>query len=74
MEKNVRFPGGEKSVESRHVSGCHGFFGPEFCALSPCRKSVFVAQMAVQDSQVGVYCNALSISRSAQKSRDYLRL
>ena len=27
--KIARFPGGEKSVESCHVSGCHGFFGPD---------------------------------------------
>ena len=29
VEKIARFPGGEKSVESCHVSGCHGFFGPD---------------------------------------------
>ena len=31
--KNVEkiwFPGGEKRAESRHVSGCHGFFGPDY--------------------------------------------
>ena len=30
-EKIARFPGGEKTVESWHVSGCHGFFffGPD---------------------------------------------
>ena len=26
VEKFARFPGGEKRVESCHVSGCHGFF------------------------------------------------
>ena len=26
VEKIARFPGGEKSVESCHVCGCHGFF------------------------------------------------
>ena len=26
VEKVARFPGGEKSVESCHVCGCHGFF------------------------------------------------
>ena len=26
LEKIARFPGSEKSVESCHVSGCHGFF------------------------------------------------
>ena len=26
VEKFARFPGGEKSVESCHVCGCHGFF------------------------------------------------
>ena len=29
VEKFARFLGGAKSVESCHVSGCHGFFGPE---------------------------------------------
>ena len=29
MEKLPRFPGGEKSAESCHVSGCHGFVGAE---------------------------------------------
>ena len=29
VEKIARFPGREKSVESCHVSGCHGFFGPD---------------------------------------------
>ena len=29
MEKIGRFPGREKSVESCHVSGYHGFFGPD---------------------------------------------
>ena len=29
VEKIARFPGGDKSAESRHVSGCHGFFGPK---------------------------------------------
>ena len=29
VEKIAQFPGGEKSVESCHVSGCHGFFSPE---------------------------------------------
>ena len=28
VEKIARFPGGEKSIESRHVSGCHGFWVP----------------------------------------------
>ena len=28
LEK-IRFPGGEESAESCHVSGCHGFCGPE---------------------------------------------
>ena len=38
MEKIVRFPGGGKSAESRHVCGCHGFFfGPEdHCDLKKC--------------------------------------
>ena len=27
VEKIARFPGGEKSLESCHVCGCHGFFG-----------------------------------------------
>ena len=26
LEKIVRFPGGQKSVKSCHISGCHGFF------------------------------------------------
>ena len=25
----MRFPGGENSVESCHISGCHGFSGPD---------------------------------------------
>ena len=29
MERIARFPGREKSVESCHVSGCHGSFGPD---------------------------------------------
>ena len=29
VEKIAQFPSGEKSVESCHVSCCHGFFGPE---------------------------------------------
>ena len=29
VEKISQLPGGEKSVESCHVSGCHVFFGPE---------------------------------------------
>ena len=33
MEKIARFPCGEESVESCHVSACHGFFGPEFDTL-----------------------------------------
>ena len=31
VEKVARFPGGEKGVESCHVSGCHGFFCPDTC-------------------------------------------
>ena len=34
MENFARFPGGEKRVESCHVSGCQGFFGPECLDLS----------------------------------------
>ena len=30
VEKIARFPGGEKSVESCHVSGCRGFVRPDF--------------------------------------------
>ena len=30
VEKIARFPGGEKCVRSCHISGCHGFFGPDF--------------------------------------------
>ena len=33
MEKTPRFPGGEKSVESCHVSGCHGFPKESFKAI-----------------------------------------
>ena len=29
VEKIARFPGREKCAESCHVSGCHGFFGPD---------------------------------------------
>ena len=29
MEKIAQFPGGEKSIESCRVSGCHGLFGPK---------------------------------------------
>ena len=29
VEKIARFPGGEESVESCHVCGCHGVFGPD---------------------------------------------
>ena len=29
LENIARFPSGEKSVESCHVCGCHGFFSPE---------------------------------------------
>ena len=29
VEKIARFPDGEKGAESCHVSGCHGFFGPD---------------------------------------------
>ena len=29
VEKVAHFPGGEKHVKSRHVSGCHGFSGSE---------------------------------------------
>ena len=29
VEKIARFLGGVKSAESCHVSGCHGFFGPD---------------------------------------------
>ena len=29
VEKIARLPGGEKSAQSCHVSGCHGFFGPD---------------------------------------------
>ena len=34
LEKIARFPGGEKSVESCHVSGCHGFFSVPIAAPS----------------------------------------
>ena len=33
VEKMARSPGGEKSVNSSHVSGCHGFFGPDVVAI-----------------------------------------
>ena len=33
MEKIARSPGGEKSAESCHVSGCHGFFGPDTVSI-----------------------------------------
>ena len=29
VEKIARFPSGEASAESCHISGCHGFLGPE---------------------------------------------
>ena len=35
VEKIARFPGGEKSVESCHVSGCHGFFSSPRSKLRP---------------------------------------
>ena len=31
VEKIARSPGREKVVESCHVCGCHGFFGPDTC-------------------------------------------
>ena len=39
VEKIARFPGGEKSAESCHACGCHGFFGPNF-GVSGIRASV----------------------------------
>ena len=36
VEKIARFPGGEKGVESCHVCGCHGCFGPDFCFSWSC--------------------------------------
>ena len=36
VEKIARFLGGEKRAESCHVSGCHGFFGPEYAPTLPC--------------------------------------
>ena len=44
MEKIARFPGGEKGAESCHVSGCHGFFGPEKCESN----SLFMPKMTGQ--------------------------
>ena len=36
VDKIARFPGGETSVESCHVCGCHGVFGPEGAVLFLC--------------------------------------
>ena len=35
VEKIARFPGGGKSVESCHVCGCHGNFGPDLRPRRP---------------------------------------
>ena len=42
MVKIARFPGGEKSVESCHVCGCHGFLVPisRLCLLSKTQQGV----------------------------------
>ena len=37
VEKIAPFPGGEKSAESCHVFGCHGFFGPDLKFLESSR-------------------------------------
>ena len=50
IKKIARFPVGEKSAESCHVSGCHGFFfGPKFlaCSDSPSSRSVLVVTSKV---------------------------
>ena len=58
MENIARFRGGERSVESCHVSGCHVFFFSvlnirvvktvfwENGAFVPCRKQVVLTKMA----------------------------
>ena len=60
VEKIARFPGGEKGEESCHVSGCHGFFGPEkgFCIL--CMAGVWL--------QIVVY-NTLSAAATVLQPR-----
>ena len=42
MKKIARVPGREKNEESRHVSGCHGFFGADSRAkrLQSCKDSL----------------------------------
>ena len=42
VEKIARCPGGEKSVESCHVCGCHGFSGPEFTKDENSQGLIFV--------------------------------
>ena len=61
MEKTAPFPSGEKSVESCHVSSCHGFSVPNTCS--------YTSQFSELDCGGG--CNALSPPRrEAPRIRD----
>ena len=76
VEKIARFPGGEKSVEPCHVSGCHGFFGPDLGYSTVILHNCFEL---ITQCQINYGGYALSSSRAlasyvAAKALESLRL
>ena len=73
VEKIARFPGGEKSVESCHVSGCHGFFrsrirrGVIYCA-GKILPRIIVPELIRQGNSAACYVEKPRLGASGVKN------